>query len=287
MSHCTINPVVGMAHRLSMLQAPPGTRKRVAVIGGGPAGMQCAVLLKKRGHSPVIFEQGPELGGQILTAKYSVRKWELERYRQYLIRQVEEHAIEVHLDTAATPELIRPMGFDAVIAALGAEPRLPPLEITGRQVWNVVNVYPNVEKLGKRVVVVGGASAAAEAANFLAETGREVVELSRKNIVGYDLNPIRMRGYMNHLAEQLGVTVIPNAAVTEIGTDFVCFRDAEGKECQIECDDVVLSGGMTPRAEAAMSFWDCAAEFYVIGDARHATNLRAAITDAYCVAWKI
>ena len=287
MSHCTINPVVGMAHRLDLIVEPVTKTKRVAVIGGGPGGMACAQWLKKRGHTPVIFEASDALGGQIKTSRYPDFKWELCRYLDYLIDKTRRMGIEVRLNTSATPEMIASEGFDAVVAATGAVPKT--LNVPGAENarWNIVNVYGNEDKIGHRVVVVGGASGAAEAAVYLAKLGHEVTELSRKNIIAYDLNPIRSRGYMNHLAKVSGVNVIADAKTTAIGPDSVTYTDKDGESRTIRCDDILAAGGMLSSAGDAVKFAGAADEFYAIGDARAASNLRTAIADAYAAAMRI
>jgi thioredoxin reductase len=287
MSHCTINPVVGMAHRLDEFAEPVTRAKKVAIIGGGPAGMKCALWLKERGHTPVIFEATDSLGGQIKTSRYPDFKWELCRYLDFLISQMERKNIEVRLNTAATPEMIRAEGFDTVIAAVGAVPKKP--DIAGAELakWDIVNIYGHEDEIGHRVVVIGGASGAAEAAAYLARLGHQVTELSRKNIVAYDLNPIRTRGYMNHLVKESGVEIIAEAAAKSIKAGAVTYTDKSGAEHTIECDDVLAAGGMKSGAELAVTFADAADEFYAIGDARHAGNMRTAIADAYSVAMQI
>ena len=287
MSHCTINPEIGMEHRAKRLIEPVTRRKKIALIGGGPGAIKCAMWLKERGHTPVIFEQSDALGGQIKTAEYPEFKWELKRYLDFLRNQVVRKEIEVHLNTKATPEMIAEMGFDVVIAATGATPAKPAIEGVEHTDWNGINIYGQQEKLGKKVVVIGGSSVAAEAACYLAECGHEVVEISRQGRLAYDLNPIRSIGYMNAKADKLGVRVIRKAKTTKIAPGAVTYVDRCGVEQTEQCDDVVACGGMTPNSEAAIAFRDAAPEFYMIGDCRQPGNMRNAIRDAYALAMRI
>ena len=287
MSHCTINPEIGMEHRAKRLIEPVTRQKKVALIGGGPGAIKCAMWLKDRGHTPVIFEQTDALGGQIKTAEYPEFKWELKRYLDFLRNQVIRKDIEVRLNTKATPEMISREGFDVVIAATGATPKKPAVEGAETTDWNGVNIYGQQEKLGKKVVVIGGSSVAAEAACYLAECGHEVVEISRQGRIAYDLNPIRSIGYMNQKADSLGVKVIKKAKTTKIEPGKVIYTDRKGNTCAVECDDVVACGGMEPNSEEAVSFRDAAPEFYMIGDCRQSGNMRNAIRDAYALAMRI
>ena len=287
MSHCTINPEIGMEHRAKRLIEPVTRQKRVALIGGGPGAIKCAMWLKDRGHTPVIFEKSDALGGQIKTAEYPEFKWELKRYLDFLRNQVVRKDIEVRLSTEATPEAIKAEDFDVVIAATGATPKKPGIEGDELTPWNGINIYGQQEKLGKKVVVIGGSSVAAEAACYLAECGHQVVEISRQARLAYDLNPIRSIGYMNAKAASLGVTVIKKAKTTKIEAGKVTYTDRKGNTCTVECDDVVACGGMEPNSTSAIAFRFAAPEFYMIGDCRQPGNMRNAIRDAYALAMRI
>lgn len=287
MSHCTINPLIGMEHQAFRFVEPVTRQKRVAIVGGGPGGMKCALWLKERGHTPVIFEASDELGGQIKSANYPTFKWELKRYLDFLKNQMVRKGIEVRLQTPATPELIQAEGFDAVVAAVGADPQLPPVEGAETARWNGVSIYGHVDEIGQNVVVIGGASTAAEAACYLAENGKTVTEISRQGRVAYDLNPIRSIGYMNSKVQKLGVKVKGNAQTLQIAPGAVTYRTAKGKVKTIACDDVVVTGGFAPRVQQAVSFANCAPEFYMIGDCRQPGTMRHAIRDAYAVAMQI
>ena len=287
MSHCTINPEIGMEHRAKRLVEPVTRTKRVALIGGGPGAIKCAMWLKDRGHTPVIFEATGALGGQIKTSEYPEFKWELKRYLDFLRNQVVRKDIEVRLNTFATPEMIQSEGFDVVVAATGSTPKKPAIEGAENTVWNGLNIYGSQEKLGKRIVVIGGSSVACEAACYLAECGHEVVEISRQGRLAYDLNPIRSIGYFNQKAESLGVQVIRKAKTTRIEPGKVTYVNRKGDTVTVDCDDVVACGGMEPNSEAAIAFRDAAPEFYMIGDCRQNGNMRNAIRDAYALAMRI
>ena len=287
MSHCTINPEIGMEHRAYRMIKPVTKLKRIAVIGGGPGGIKCAMWLKERGHTPVVFEKSSSLGGQIKTSLYPDFKWELRRYLDFLINQMKRKKIEVRLNTEATPDMIRHEGFDVVIAATGASPKLPDIEGAAKARWNGVTIYGNESKIGRNVVVVGGASVAAEAAIHLATRGMKVTEISRRGMIAYDLNPIRVVPYFNRKVHETGVSLITRAKTTKITAGSVTYLDKYGSEHIIECDDVVVNGGMVPNSDVAISFAGSAPEYFTIGDCRQPGTMRHAIRDAYAVAMQI
>lgn len=287
MSHCTLNPRLGMEHRADRLMRSVTRKKKIAVIGGGPGGVKCALWLKERGHEPVIYEKAASLGGQVRHAGQTRFKWKLERYLGYLRHQVEKHGIEVRLNTEATPEMIRREQYDVVIAATGARAGVPDIPGAADIGLNPCNVYDRIAEIGQRVVVIGSSSAPTEAALFLREQGREVTQIGRQSIVAYDLNPVHQRAYYNLWVRDFGVTEIHNAATVQIQPGKVVYRTEDGTIRELVCDDIVVAGGMVPNAEAAMAFYGSAPEFYAIGDCRSVGTMRTAIRDAYTLAIKI
>lgn len=287
MSHCTINPRLGMAHFDKRLIEPVTKSKRVAIIGGGPGGVKCALWLKERGHEPVIFEKTGELGGQIKAANFNEYKWRLKRYLDFLKNQVELKNIELRLNTEATPKIIKSEGFDVVVAATGAAAKKPDIKGADLVHWDAVNIYGNEKQLGKRIVVIGGSSAPSEAAIHLAMIGRDVTIISRKCLIGYDLNPIRARPEYNMKAFDCGVKFVLEATTTKLEQGLVHYRDKEGRMHTLECDDIVAAGGVEPLTDEALSFYNAADEYYIIGDCREPGNMRTAIRDAYTAAMRI
>jgi thioredoxin reductase len=278
---------MGIEYRKPFIERPVTRKKRVAVIGGGPGGMFLANELADRGHTPVIFEASGELGGQIKMANAAAFKWELKRYLDFLKGQVAKRNIEVRLNTAATPDMIEAEGFDAVVAAVGADPKQPDIPGVEYAKWNPVTTFGNEGQLGHRVVVIGGASSASEAAIYLAQNGHDVVQLSRRECIAYDLNPIRSVPYMNLLASHEGVLVRHRVKTTKIEPGKVTYLDEKGEAHTVECDDIVASGGMASKSELAASFASCAPEFYIIGDAKKPKTMRHALKDAYVIANQI
>ena len=287
MSQCTINPEMGIEYRAPFIARPVTRKKRVAIIGGGPGGIKCAMYLVDRGHTPVIFEKTDELGGQIKMSNYAEFKWELLRYLNFLKAQVKKKNIEVRYNTEATPEMIEAENFDTVVVAVGADPKAPNIEGVENARWNPVTVFGHEKEIGHKVVVIGGASSASEAAIQLSKLGHDVVQLCRRECIAYDLNPIRSIPYMNRLAASSGVSTEHKVRTTKIEKNAVHYVDEQGVEHVVQCDDIVAAGGMRPKADLAISFANSADEFYMIGDCTESGTMRHAIKDAYCTAMQI
>jgi len=177
---CSVNPTAGIAHKVERMIEPVGISKKVAVIGGGPAGMKAAIVAAERGHKVTLYEKTYFLGGQLRHSDFSTFKWPVREFKDYLIRQLDKHGVEVHLSTEATTHMIKNQGFDVVMVAAGADPIIPDIPgATGKNVWAATDVYGVENKLGKNIVVIGGAEIGMETAMYLAENGHDITLLTR------------------------------------------------------------------------------------------------------------
>lgn len=283
LSFCTVNPEIGISHKLDRLTRPAGSPKKVAVVGGGPAGMRAALYASERGHNVTLYEATDRLGGQLKLMDAPSFKWPLVDYRDYLITQIKKSKVKVLLSTTAAPENLLPEDYDVLIAALGADPKLPPIAGAER-CRTVFETFGHEQEFGRRCVVIGGSESGTEAAMYLAENGHETVVLTRRSALALDATPIHYRETMQEFYAALpNFSFITNAAATEIGDGYVTYLDSDGNTQKIECDSVVALGGMQAHQKEAMSLYSCAKDFYMIGDCRNVGNIHTGSRDAYSV----
>ena len=291
-SCCTVNPEVGIHHRLNKLVAEPETLKKVAVIGGGPAGMRCALFLADKGHTVTLFEKNEALGGQLLHADHSSFKWPLRDYKDWLIAQLAKSPVTVRMNTKATPEMIAAEGYDAVIAAMGAEPVFPPVAgLTDEAgapvqgVYNPIEVYGREAELGKSVVVIGGGEIGMETAMYLAENGHDVTILSRQKKFAAEADRVHYYSMFQDAWKAMpNLKPIKRAKTTAVEPGKVTYTDKNGEAHTITCDAIVACGGMKAAQDEALAFNDVVEDFIIIGDNLGSGNVMTATRTAFAAA---
>lgn len=282
LSVCSVNPQMGLATRMPLMVSAPAAKLKVAVVGGGPAGMGAAIIAAERGHDVTLYEKSASLGGQLRIADAARGKWPVRNFKNYLARQLYKRGVTVLLNTAATPDLIREKGYDAVLVGVGATPNVPDIPGAGGEfVRSAISVYGDHQSLGKRVVVVGGSETGTETGMYLAEEGHEVVVLTRQDRLAYDATPIHYVEMVRHAWQQLpSFSFVTHAVTTAIEKGKVTYRDADGVEKTIECDDIVLAGGMRPLYDEALQFHGSADRFFMIGDCTEVGSVQTSMRTA-------
>lgn len=288
---CSVNPEAGREDYTEMMIPKVYDKHNVAIIGGGPAGMKCAMEASKRGHKVTLFEKETTLGGQLKDAAFMSFKYDLLKYTRYLIRHVQnDENIKICIGVTATPEMIASMGFDTVIAAVGAEPliikSIP--GITGPNVMTVGEAFFSGRPLGHNIVVIGGGQAGCEVGVHFSTKGHEVTILEMQKT----LCPDAMRTYREELQGQVGdhckaaITGGKCTSITETGVNYV---DQDGNEHFLEADTVIVAMGMKALNDHAESFRDTCQNFRAIGDCVKVSNVQKAVRAGYdaamCIGW--
>ena len=263
---CAVNPIFGLENVYDGMFKPSKGGKKVAVIGGGPAGMRAAMVCAQRGHQVTVFEKSGVLGGQACHADYVNGKWGIKRYKDWEIAQCEKLGVEIRLNTEATPEMIDAGNYNAVIAATGAAPQR--LDIPGGAgALHPIEVFGREAELGHKVVIVGGTMTAMECAMYLRDSGHAVTVITRSvmgsNIGGHDA-PQTLRYLKQKYPD---IREIDHAQILSVEGGKAVY-EKEGQTFEEAYDSVVVNGGVRPRVQEAETFFGTAPEFYVVGDAQ-------------------
>jgi NADPH-dependent 2,4-dienoyl-CoA reductase/sulfur reductase-like enzyme len=269
---CTMNPAGGHEAEPGWGELIPApVRKRVMIIGGGPAGLEAARVAALRGHKVSIYDKSPVLGGQtLIAAKAPGRDGFLDLGRYYTY-QMQLLKIDVHLNTEVTAAVVESERPDAVVVATGSVPLLPDIPgINGANVCEVRQVLNGEVNTGENVVIIAGEEHmhALTAADFLAEQGKKVEILTTSYYAGVTVEPETKHAVYQRLFQK-GVVFTPHTGVKEIsGNTVVAFNVFTRNERRIErVDTVVVAWGSREDNALYYALKDRVKEVHKIGDA--------------------
>lgn len=236
---CSVNPTLGKETELPLI--PAEKPKKIAVIGGGPAGMEAALTASRRGHHVVLFEKN-ELGGLVNVAAIPPFKKELIRLIDYYKTQIEKSNVEVRYEEA-TVDKIR--NFDSAIVAAGGTPARPP--VPGLDQENVhlgIDVLRNNLPVGDNLLIVGAGNTGIETAIMLAQQGKKVTIVDAIS----ELLPREFLFTKNFLLTTMkknNVTVMTETFLQSVEGNTVNLKSHD-KEFALQADDIILTTGMRP-----------------------------------------
>lgn len=275
---CAVNPL-SMQGAVKKRFPAPERRKKIVVVGGGVAGMNAALSAAQRGHEVILYEKSSRLGGQALLSDGMWFKKEMKAYHEWLERQVRRNGnIFVLTNAVATPELVSEINPDATIVAVGAKQIVPSIPGIEKAVM-AFDVFGNEDRLGKRIVIIGGGDIGCELSIHLSERGHEctVVELTHFQAGNAELC---LRMSILQFMEKEHVTTLLDTRATEITDSGVHVETEEGKKF-LPADTVIVSVGTTPLAEERDSFRHVSFDVINVGDCKKASNMQHAIETGF------
>ncbi|MFR6537898.1 MAG: FAD-dependent oxidoreductase [Lachnospiraceae bacterium] len=283
---CTVNPSVESDEIKEAEE-----KKKVLVIGGGPAGMEAAFVAKKRGHEVVLCEKSGELGGLLRLAAVPIAKQELCKVIKFMARRLEHEGVEVRMNCEVTPEMLANEFKDyEVICSTGAVPKeIAPFKVF-KQTMTADDVLSGKEYPGRKIVILGGGSVGCETADYLAPLINDLFPANR-DITVIEMTPSLMPGEGGAAKSQLtqrlmrkGVKIELNAQVTKVDETTITY-EKDGQEHQItDADTLVFAVGYAPNKVENEAVED---RIHFIGDCNQVGNLKDAIQAANQLAKEI
>lgn len=310
---CLVNPEAGREADLKI--EPTKQPKKVLVVGGGPAGMKCALTLKKRGHRVILMEAQERLGGQLLLNERVPGRYEMITLAKDLECQLREEGVELHLGSAATEESVLGQNPDVVVIATGGRPITPDIPgIDLPHVYQAWDVLSGKITLKDPVVIIGGNAVGLETALYVASHGtlspealyflftnnaedvdslREYCSKGNKRVTVVEMlgkagKDIGQSTRWTVLAElkRLNVEILLNSKAVKIERDHVVVQGEAGEK-NLEAASVILAVGSSPSNELYCQLLDKHKEVYLIGDAQKIGKAIDAVKEGFELALRI
>ncbi|MEA4846036.1 MAG: FAD-dependent oxidoreductase, partial [Clostridiaceae bacterium] len=298
--YCASNPEIGR-EQAALTAAPAKHKKKVLVAGGGIAGMEAALVAAGRGHTVILCEKSDQLGGALLCEEHIPFKKNLSVYLERQALKVRRSNIELHLNTEVSPEAVKELQPDVIIAAMGARPAVPALK--GMKRDNVVGaeeVYYHPEIVGKKAIVLGGGLVGLELGLYLAQNNHDItiVEMAPGTLAtppkvegvsarmsgvmevpaGYPfIQGIAIREEMNKLDN---IRIMCSTRAVKITDTGLVVQDEEGEKL-LEANTIIYAIGQSPLRKESSELSKYAPEFYQVGDCITPRNIYYATSEAY------
>jgi len=284
---CTVNPMIAHEWDPEWQIKPAAEKKKVMIVGGGPAGLECARAAALRGHDVHLYEKRDVLGGQIVYAsKGPYGDYELYGMIDWLKTQCNKAGVKFHLNTTVTPEIIEEEFPDVAVIATGA--RFVVEKVPGYDRPNVVaapDVLEGKVDTGNKVIVWGGKGPGITTALYLAEKGKKVTLVCKERKAGKDVNPSYVWRYIQKL-DQVGVRTYRLSDIEEIIDTGAIMKEVTSTRIPIAADTIVFAE-REPVTELMQAAKDLCPEVYVVGDALVPRRLHNAIHDGYRIGIRV
>ena len=279
---CAVNPACGREREYGL--RPASEPKSVMVVGGGVAGLEAARVAALRGHTVDLYERTDRLGGHVLEASVPDFKRDEARLLAWYEAQVQRVGVKVHLNVAATAELILSKAADVLVIATGSEPIVPKIPgIAGSNVATASEVLLGSHPVGDKVAIIGGGLVGCETALLLARQGKRVtiVEMLETLMCSGAPVPHANKTMLLDLLRFHGVEILVRSRATEINDRGLTVLVGSANRLAVSADTIVVAAGMKPNDSLSRSLRGRIRRMHIVGDSLRPQNIMHAIWSAY------
>lgn len=281
---CTVNPSVGREATFPV--EPARKKKKVLILGGGPAGLEAARIAAMRGHEIHLYEKEKELGGQLNIASVPPAKGEIKKFKEFLLREIGRLPIQV-MHGELDGKTLKGLSPDFMVVAVGGRPlRMEGPGFENEKVISAWDVLFRRKEVGRRVVIIGGGQVGLETAHFLLEEGKEITVLEMLKRVGQDMS-LKARKMVLEILVQNGVEILTEAKALSVEKGDVVFSRAGVVDRVKGVDSIVVAVGTAPQEIGALDLGRSGIPIRWIGDAAIPKKLFDAIHEGFNVAIEI
>lgn len=284
---CTVNPLYHNEFLKDL--RPTYEKRRVVVIGAGPAGISCALAASKRGHEVILLEKSNKIAGTVNLIAKEKYKEDMINYLKYLNDQVNKSVIDLRLNFNAIPESVKQLNPDSLVIAIGARPISLNIEKEGNpNILSYEDAIENPNYVSGRVTIIGGGTIGSELALELAEMKKKVtiIELSDELASnGNVLYKIALRQKFDKLSNKIDIRYL--SSCQKIDDSNVYIKDSNGNVVSIPTDTTIISVGVRVDRSVVDSFYGITLDTYVIGDALRPRKIQEATFEGYGVGIQI
>ncbi|RRK31867.1 FAD-dependent oxidoreductase [Schaedlerella arabinosiphila] len=278
---CAVNPVA--MREVRYVLRPCVQPKKVVVVGGGAAGMEAARTAAMRGHKVFLYEKNGSLGGNLIPGGSHSFKKEVRELNAWYQNELKALPVEIHTGETVTSEQLRNMDADVIILATGSVPVMPNVPgMDDKKVLGCMEAFAHPEKVGQKVMVIGGGLVGCEMALDYAQDGKEVMvaEALPKILSAGILSPIPNGQMIPDLFEHHHVTVLEKHRLSAV-EDGKVILESDGQKKVLDADTVVIAVGFRPAPSMAQELQGCGAVVYEIGDGQKVSTILHAVWDGY------
>ena len=284
---CTVNPVIGNEFNEWIAKSQPTKAKKVMIVGGGPGGMKAAITAAERGHEVVLYEKSDKLGGALKFAQHVDFKYGLYEFKEVLEYLVKKNAVTIHLNTEVNADIVKAERPDVLFLAIGAAPIIPRLDgIEESELHVAEDIYGQEEKVGNKVVVLGGGLVGCETAAHLARLGKEVSLVELREDIAMDAEVFYKTAVKTDLRKN-HVTIFTGATGKKVSKEGLLIQTSEGKEELLKADSVISAVGYRADHKLYQELCKLAPIVQMIGDCKRPGKVTNAVSDGYYMALDI
>lgn len=289
---CAVNPRLGNeVHFDPNMLKKNGSGRKVVVVGGGPAGVETAIVLGQRGFDVSLFEEKDHLGGALYTGGLGTDKEKLMWFIETQEKELEEAGVDLRLSTKATRENVKELNPEAIFVCVGGKPIRPNIKgVDSDKVIMAEDYLEGKSEAGKKVAVIGSGATGLEVADTLKtkDPEREVSVIEMTNTIGAS-EIARVRMVVVAKLQKKGVELLPLHKLVEITDKGIKVENYQADEANIEkemdFDTVILALGSSPQKDYVKEFEGLAEDVRIYGDAVKVKTLLEALRDAHFAAW--